>query len=96
MNEDDIYRSSTQFRLWSFGKQTLADLRSSTNSLAAIRVRDALKRLRCESGSGSGSGSDDDTVDCLTVEEEQRLVGYYCAQAMDFSDFCGFPTAVKV
>ena len=94
MNEDDIYRSSTQYRLWSFSEKALAELRSSTNTLAATRVRDAIKRVRA--GNGGGGGDGDDTVECLTLEEEQKLVGYYCAQAMDFSDFCGFPTTVKV
>ncbi|KAI4155499.1 MAG: hypothetical protein LQ340_000975 [Diploschistes diacapsis] len=91
MNEDDLYRSSTQFRLWSFTERALADLRSSTNSLAAQRVRDAIKRSRTKEGQ-PGSGDD---VDCLTVEEEQKLVRFYCSKAMDFSDFCGFPTSVK-
>ena len=35
-------------------------------------------------------------VDCLTVEEEQKLVNFYCVKAMDFADFCDFPTNVKV
>ena len=35
-------------------------------------------------------------VDCLTVEEEQKLVGFYCVKAMQFADFCEFPTNVKV
>lgn len=46
MIEDEIYRSSTQFRLWSFTQDSLASLRSSTNALAGDRVRAALRRAR--------------------------------------------------
>ena len=35
-------------------------------------------------------------VDCLTVEEELKLVGFYCVKTMQFADFCEFPTNVKV
>jgi cyclin H len=91
MNEDDLYRTSTQFRLWSYTEKGLADIRSTTNSLATTRVRDAIKRLRAKEGK-----TGEDEVDCLSVEEEQKLVGFYCSKAMDFSDFCNYPTAVKV
>lgn len=68
MHEDDIYRQSSQFRLWSFTPERLASLRESTNTLAATRVRDAVRRSR-ENGvpkpksgtsNGAGSGSDGD------------------------------------
>lgn len=80
----------------------MASLRSKTNSLAASRVRDAIRRLRVEKrgdkgqAEGSQRAESDDEVDCLTVEEEQKLLGFYCGQAMDLADFCEFPTNVKV
>ena len=101
--EDVIYRNSTQYRLWSFTEESLASLRSTTNSLAATRVKDAIQRLHPEKGSGESpkeDGSkqelDQRVVDCLTVEEEQKLVSFYCVKAMDFADHCEFPTNVKV
>lgn len=111
MNEDDIYRTSTQYRLWSFTPDSLASLRSTTNSLAADRVRAAIKRLRQSQTSGTDapaahenggqSGTvkrlqEQNVVDCLSVEEEKMLVGYYCLKAMELADFCDFPTNVKV
>ena len=92
MLEDDIYRSSTQYRLWSYTSDSLASLRSTTNALAAARVRDAIQRLRLENGQANAQ----EDVDCLTVDEEQKLVGFYCIKAMDFADFLDFPTNVKV
>ena len=111
MAEDDIYRTSTQYRLWSFTAESLASLRSTTNSLAADRVRAAIKRLRQSQSSGADAAPADDIVgesgiarqvqehnevDCLSVEEEKKLVGYYCSRAMELADFCDFPTNVKV
>ncbi|KAI9885023.1 MAG: hypothetical protein M1823_003191 [Watsoniomyces obsoletus] len=117
MTEDDIYRSSTQYRLWSFTPETLASLRASTNAIATDRVRAAIKRVRerqsgIDNGDAStdhkngqdGSSAADKTnngtqnepeIECLTVEEEQKLVGFYCVKAMGLADFCSFPTNVK-
>ena len=96
--EDDVYRTTTQYRLWSYTEQTLVSLRSTTNSRAAARVRAAIRRLRLEKDDGKQQEANEqsDNIDCLTVEEEQKLVGFYCVKAMEFADFCEFPTNVKV
>ena len=102
MNEDDIYRTSTQYRHWSYTEESLASLRVTTNLLATTRVKDAIKRKQLESNGAikAGDGGTKDIklndIDCLTVEEEQRLVDYYCTKAMELADFCEFPTNVKV
>ncbi|KAI9818386.1 MAG: hypothetical protein M1827_000444 [Pycnora praestabilis] len=111
MTEDDVYRASTQYRLWSFTSDSLASLRKTTNSNTAGRVRVAIKRAResqtstpipssgntSDNGvpgrSVSGDGKESD-IECLTVEEEQKLVGFYCAQAIKLAKFCDFPTNV--
>jgi cyclin H len=46
MLEDEIYRSSTQFRIWSFSKDGLAKLRSDTNATACERLQAAQQRAR--------------------------------------------------
>lgn len=106
ITEDDIYRSSTQYRLWSFTKESLASLRSTTNATAAEGVRTAIGSLHAQKKKdATGNREDHDTksqlssapkVDCLTVDEEQALVGYYCLKAMQFADFYPLPTNVKV
>ena len=103
MTEDDIYRTSTQYRLWSYTEESLASLRSTTNELAVIRVKDAIQRVHLakkeeleKQGEGSHNGLERGDVDCLTVEEEQKLVSFYCVKAMELADFCEFPTNVKV
>lgn len=61
MIEDEIYKASTQFRLWSFTKESLQSIRTSTNSVASERLRAAQSRAReaprsiTPSTSGSGN-----------------------------------------
>jgi cyclin H len=64
LTEDEIYRASSQFRLWSFTPEQLAAQRAETNKAAAIRVRAAVQRQRAqrakegELGNVTGSESD--------------------------------------
>ncbi|KAK3077252.1 hypothetical protein LTS18_010818, partial [Coniosporium uncinatum] len=106
LTEDDIYRSSTQYRFWSFTPEKLASLRGSTNGIATERVKAAVKRSRearkqLSSEDNSAATSDVEAnggkngavtaeggsvlpkeIDCLTVEEEQKLVEYYCSACL--------------
>lgn len=105
MTEDDIYRSSTQYRLWSFTPESLSAQRLHTNALAAEGVRAAIRSLSLARAVANTQADDSrkellanhsEAVDCLSVEEEQKLMGYYCIQAIKLADFCDFPTNVKV
>ena len=93
LTEDDIYRSSTQYRLWSFTTDSLTSLRATTNATATEGVRAAIQNLRSQKTDGQPEAVE---VDCLTVDEEQRLVEYYCLKTMQFADFSHLSTNVKV
>lgn len=107
MSEDERYRTSTQYRLWSFTPSSLLDLRTITNQNAASRVREAVQRVRearahssantSETESGRASSAvPEGEVDCLTVEEELKLVAFYCRQTIQLGDHLNVPTDVKV
>jgi cyclin H len=114
MNEDDRYRTSSQYRYWSYTPASLAALRATTNQLAAERVRAAVARVRASraaSASASGETSEVDQfgtpgsnaavipegeVDCLTPEEELKLVKFYCRQTIQLGDHLNLPSTVKV
>ncbi|POS71343.1 cyclin ccl1 [Diaporthe helianthi] len=49
--EDDRYRQSTQFRLWSFSPAQLAELRATTNSLARQNISERLASSTASSSS---------------------------------------------
>lgn len=103
MTEDDRYRTSTQYRLWSYTPQSLHALRTTTNQLAADRVREAVQRARERKSSEDVSGTDsrsasvapEGAVDCLTVEEELKLITFYCRQTLQLGDHLNVPTEVK-
>ena len=110
MTEDELYRASTQYRLWSFTPEKLASLRANTNTVAAEHVKAAIKRRREahsqlssrevsatpssatsdveNNGVGNGAGGPvrtlkiDKEVECLTAEEEKKLIDYYCSNCL--------------
>lgn len=116
MIEDDIYRTSSQFRFWSFTEDSLRTLRATTNALASERVRAALRRARQArqatggtpsqsggeadgkgAGGAEGAGEEND-IECLTPEEEQELVRYYCEKTVELGETYKppLPTIVRV
>lgn len=109
MIEDDIYRASSQYRLWSYTEPSLQSLRATTNAVASERVRAALHRSRetHQSTASSAAGtplpeSNTDTknkdVECLTPEEELVLVRYYCEKTLELGETYKppIPTMVRV
>ncbi|PSK56695.1 hypothetical protein B9Z65_6319 [Elsinoe australis] len=80
-SEDDLYRTSTQFKLWSFSPDELASLRASANSAAVERASSYL--------------STTDNATCLNLTEEVRLIQRYCEQVRSTCDFFKWGINVK-
>lgn len=57
MIEDEIYKTSTQFRIWSYTKDSLNSLRASTNAAACERLRAVQHRAREANRSATPSTS---------------------------------------
>lgn len=102
MREDDIYRTSTQYRLWSFTKENLDSIRANSNAVASARVRDAVRRAQEARRTSATSGSDEATngreIECLTPDDELELVQYYCEKTLELGDEYKppLPTTVRV
>lgn len=105
ISEDERYRTSSQYRLWSFTPEALYELRRKTNQIATDRVHQAVQRAReahsrlsdtAETDRRSKSVLTEGEVDCLTVEEELKLVAFYCRQMIQLGDHLGLPSDVKV
>jgi cyclin H len=77
-------------------------MRATTNARAASRVKAAIRRSRLERDSKEmkedsvQQNRSEAEVDCLTVEEERKILDYYCTATMQLADTCEFPTNVKV
>jgi cyclin H len=101
--EDELYRSSSQYRHWNFTPQRLAALRQKTNTLAQDHVRAALKRKRTPIAQDGLVKTENDEngdreVEYLTVVEEKALVDFFCLQLMGMAqlDTVKFPINITV
>ena len=101
LTEDDIYRTSSQYRLWSFSPESLASLRRKTHQLAIERI----ERQRKASANGkqnsiaNGKSPSEDVggeTEYLTEGEELRLVQRYCEQIRMTCDRFKWPVNIKV
>jgi cyclin H len=93
MIEDEIYRTSSQYRYWSYTRTSLAELRRTTNQLASDRVRAAVRRSRlakfgrkaAEEGHNDGNEADAE-IDTLTVDEELKIVRWGCSKIVEMGE----------
>lgn len=79
--EDERYRQSSQFRLWSFTPSNLQELREKTNSLARTQIAPRLPA--------------DPPPDFLTAKEEERLVKFVTIELIRAAQFCELPTEIR-
>ncbi|OAP61404.1 hypothetical protein AYL99_03607 [Fonsecaea erecta] len=99
MIEDDIYRASSQFRYWSYTKESLARIRQETNKLASQRVKAAFRRVHDATrlsqngdshndgaGISDGTAADYVEIETLTVNEELKIVEWGCSKIMDMGE----------
>ncbi|KAK4501336.1 hypothetical protein PRZ48_007144 [Zasmidium cellare] len=87
LSEDDIYRTSTQYRLWSYSPAQLAAQRKKTHELAIARARQNASK------DGEQNGASD--LEYLTEEEELQLVQRYCGNIRSVADHLKWPMNVK-
>jgi len=81
LNEDDMYRTSTQYRLWSFTPEALLTLRKNTHSAALERAKQYLPDL--------------DPSTPLTLDEETRLIQRYSDTISSTAAHLKWPSHVK-
>jgi len=104
MIEDDIYRTSSQYRYWSYTKENLARIRQNTNELASEKVRAAFRRAHRAKGQNrnndeaNGSAPPEVEVQTLTVDEELKIVEWGCSKITEMGEHFSprIPTTVVV
>ena len=79
--EDERYRQSSQYRLWSFTPANLQELREKTNSLARQQIAPRIAA--------------DPPPDFLTAEEELKLVKFFTIELIRAAQFCELPTEIR-
>lgn len=88
--EDERYRKSSQYRLWSYTPSALQDLRAKTNALAQQQIAP-----RLSSSSDATAAQSNPAPDFLTADEEQQLLRLFTFELISASDFCGLSTEVR-
>lgn len=79
--EDERYRQSSQYRLWSYSPTGLQELRQKTNALAKQQIAARLNT--------------DPPPDFLSTEEEARLVKFFTIELIRAAQFCELPTEIR-
>ncbi|KIV91351.1 hypothetical protein PV10_05897 [Exophiala mesophila] len=71
MIEDDAYRASSQYRYWSYTKESLSRIRHNTNDLASERVRAAFRRAQTAAKTSRNGAADSNTDADANVDNEK-------------------------
>ncbi|KAJ2966552.1 hypothetical protein NQ176_g10097 [Zarea fungicola] len=79
--EDERYRQSSQFRLWSYSPAGLQEHRQKTNARAKQQIAARLNL--------------DPPPEFLTPDEESRLVKFFTIELIRAAQFCELPTEIR-
>ncbi|CEJ92896.1 hypothetical protein VHEMI08523 [[Torrubiella] hemipterigena] len=79
--EDERYRNSSQFRLWSYSPKALKELREKTNNLAQQQI---IPRLAADA-----------LPEFLTTDEEIQLVKFFTVELLRAAEFLDLPTEIR-
>lgn len=100
---DDLYRRSTQYKLWSYTSESLQEAKQKINEKGrqhAIEEFDkALLKLKSGSKEDAEKYQDELTseklLDLLTLEEELKYLNFYCENIIKVVNSFRMPTQVK-
>lgn len=97
ITDDDLYRHSSQYRLWSFTTDGLKEKRTLINENATVKVRESLTKY-IEDKQDILSERELQTIQSkatpLTPEEELKLVGFYTKKVQVIAQHLNLPTEV--
>ncbi|KAK6464832.1 cyclin-like protein [Scheffersomyces coipomensis] len=105
ISNDDLYRRSTQFELWSFTQESLDKAKQKANKtgqlLAQERFNQAFNKSKSENPELFERYKDDELnpqtlITLLTYEEESKFIQFYCQNIVQTTDYFRMPTQVKL
>ncbi|CAI1772225.1 hypothetical protein SEUBUCD646_0P03030 [Saccharomyces eubayanus] len=95
ISDDDLYRHSSQYRMWSYTKEQLEEKRVDTNSRAVASIEEDLLKFR------EAHNLIEEEVKILeakafplTMEEELSLVNFYAKKVQVIAQHLNLPTEV--
>lgn len=84
---DELYRRSTQYRVWSFTKQELANQRWKVNEKGQRKVDERLASI---------PDVDASLIEKVTVDEEIQLISFHARSIGKLAKFFNMPSQVRV
>lgn len=93
VSDDELYRHTSQYRLWSMTKEALETRRRETHRLGAEKTRQAIHSKAQELGVTVTTEQIEGTI--LSYEEEQMLVLAYAAKVENIAQLFNMPSQVK-
>ncbi|GME66848.1 unnamed protein product [[Candida] boidinii] len=92
---EELYRRSSQYRIWSFTESQLEDMRVSANKRGLIVRTNKLSSLDKSLPEVQLLFNENGNFEHLTVEEERIIVIYYARKAKDLANFFHLPTQAR-
>lgn len=93
VSDDQLYRHTSQYQLWSMTKEKLKSKRVATHEKAAEKTRQLLALKSSERGFALGPEQIEDVI--LTFDEEQSLVLAYASRVEKIAQIFNMPSQVK-
>lgn len=103
INNDDLYRRSTQYEHWSFTADTLQELRLKTNQQGRAKSEQLFNQALESSRNKTPEAFEkfalelcaDKLLDHVTCEEETKYLNFYSQNVIKISNFFKMPTQVR-
>ncbi len=87
LNNDELYRNSSQYRFWSYTSKELLQKREEVNAKSTNKMKEIWN---------SSEAYKDLNLESLDANEENQLVLFYARRAETFTDYFKLPSQVKV
>lgn len=103
ISNDDLYRNSTQYGIWSFTQDELARAKANANQLGVIAARErfqkAYNQVKNENPDAFAKFPqelNEDLISLLTLEEESTYLEFYIQNITTTCNFFKMPTQVRL
>lgn len=103
ISNDDLYRNSTQYGIWSFTQDELAKAKANANQLGVIAARERFQKAYNKAKNENSDSFEkfpqelnEDMISLLTLEEESTYLEFYIQNITTTCNFFKMPTQVRL
>ncbi|CCG22509.1 Ccl1 protein [Candida orthopsilosis Co 90-125] len=103
ISNDDLYRNSTQYGIWSFTQDELAKAKANANQSGVIAARERFQKAYNKAKNENPDSFEkfpqelnEDMISLLTLEEESTYLEFYIQNITTTCNFFKMPTQVRL